>query len=160
MESVLSFKYQQGWLSNFELCVVHYCGVPYKSVEHAFVAAKTLDPVARQRVAQCQYPWQAKRLGRRLVLRPDWEDIKLDIMYQLVLEKFSAHPILRQKLLNTGDALLVEGNWRHDQFWGNCTCGKRRLCAVEGENHLGLILMAVRADLAGAQFGHPPIPRS
>jgi hypothetical protein len=119
-----------------------------------------LNEMARARIAAFQYPRQAKRAGRQLILRPDWEDAKLDIMYQLVLEKFSKDPVLRQRLLDTGDALLVEGNWWHDQFWGNCTCGKRPQCAGEGENHLGLILMAVRADLAGAQFGHPPIPRS
>ena len=80
-------------------------------------------------------PGQAKRAGNKLVLRPDWEQIKIIVMTDLCRIKFQ-DPHMRKLLLDTGDAELIEGNWWNDTFWG--------VCNGIGQNHLGKILMAIR----------------
>lgn len=87
-------------------------------------------------------PQEAKLAGRKVRLRPDWEQRKVHIMAWLVLLKFE-NPKLREKLLDTGTALLVEENTWHDNEWGNCTC--KRCMNITGQNKLGVILMTVRA---------------
>ena len=88
---------------------------------------------------------EAKRLGRHVQLRPDWENVKLPIMEEIVRAKFTQHPELAARLLATGDALLVEGT-----TWGD-TCWGIDLTTGEGENRLGQILMQIRAELRSAQ---------
>ena len=92
----------------------------------------------REVFAVCS-PAEAKRFGRRVRLRLDWEQVKLDIMRQLVADKFARSDELRRRLLATGDAELVEGNAWNDTFWG--------VCRGRGQNHLGRILMEVRDGL-------------
>jgi ribA/ribD-fused uncharacterized protein len=83
-------------------------------------------------------PGKAKRLGRKVTLRANWELIKIDVMLDLVRQKFQ-DPDLAWMLINTGDAELIEGNHWGDKFWG--------VCNGEGENHLGKILMQVRDEI-------------
>lgn len=82
---------------------------------------------------------QAKAAGKKVLLREDWDQIKVDVMTEVVRLKFQQNPELRTKLLSTGDALLVEGNWWKDTFWG--------VCNGIGNNHLGQILMKVRSEI-------------
>lgn len=82
-------------------------------------------------------PKKAKQRGRQVVLIPDWEDEKLEIMFDLVRMKFEDRE-LRERLLATGDEELIEGNWWGDTFWG--------VCKGEGKNALGKILMTVREE--------------
>ena len=105
---------------------------------------KTLDQEERKKIAAAATPGQSKRLGRHVELRPDWEAIKLDVMKEGLALKF-ADPKLREKLLATGDEILVEGNWWHDNTWGSCHCP---LCdKIPGKNLLGKALMELRSDL-------------
>jgi ribA/ribD-fused uncharacterized protein len=91
-------------------------------------------------------PRDAKRMGRDIApLRQDWDKIKREIMAGLVLAKFSEHDELREWLLGTGKKLIVENNWWHYQYWGNCFCV--RCTKSNGRNELGKILMDVRAEL-------------
>lgn len=144
---IISFSGEFRCLSNFWLCDVEYDRVLYSSVEHAFQAAKTLDPEEREDVRCASTPGRAKYLGRHSVtLRPGWDEMKVSIMEELVREKFERHPLLARRLLSTGDAELVEGNNWHDNFFGDCHCG-RSGCG-NGKNVLGRILMKVRAELA------------
>ena len=122
----------------------------YPSVEHAYQAAKFLDPELRKPFEN-EYlkPGDAKKKARILkrFIRPDWEDVNLGIMEDLVRQKFQA-PDLRLQLLNTGDEELVEGNYWHDNFWGECTCDR---CVDKPKtNHLGRILMKIRKELRDA----------
>lgn len=133
-----SFTGENRFLSNFWPSEVELDGMLFPTVEHAYVAAKTLDLEQRAEIATVATPGQVKRLGRKLVLRPDWEDVKLSIMEDLVRQKFQ-DPRLAKVLLATGDQELVEGNTWGDTFWG--------VCFNVGLNHLGLILMEVRDDL-------------
>jgi hypothetical protein len=97
-------------------------------------------PGERRRVREAKTPGKAKRFGKMLTIRPDWKNIRLSVMLNLVRQKFS-DPELGRKVLETGDALLVEGNDWGDRFWGV------DLKSFEGENHLGKILMKVREEL-------------
>jgi ribA/ribD-fused uncharacterized protein len=120
----------------------------YASVEHAYQAAKFLDPELRERFRyEGMTPGQAKRLGANLKSkrRKDWEHVSLEIMKDLLIQKFS-YSILKRKLMSTFSAKLIEGNTWHDNFYGNCVCGERPECEAPGENHLGRLLMEVRTS--------------
>lgn len=127
------------FLSNFYISPIFVQeNVVFASVEHGFQAMKTFDTEWIGKIMEATTPGKAKRLGQKAPLRPDWEDAKMDVMKNLVHLKFKQHLNLREKLLATGDAELVEGNYWHDCFWGvDDKTGK-------GENHLGKILMAER----------------
>lgn len=143
---VSSFTGQFAFLSNFAPVEIEYEGLTYRTVEHAFQAAKSLDRADREQIAASVRPARAKRLGRKVTLRTDWEDVKVSIMEDLVRAKFAAEPLYAQGLLDTGDDYLLEGNVWHDTFWGSCDCGR---CERPGANNLGIILMKVRDDLRG-----------
>lgn len=133
-----TFDGEHRFLSNFYPCTVEYAGEFYRTVEHAYQAAKTCDPNWRTVIRYANTPTQAKRLGRRVSLRQDWEGVKEDVMLTLLRRKF-ANPAMREKLLATGDEELVEGNWWGDTYWG--------VCKGKGENRLGILLMQVRGEL-------------
>lgn len=126
------------FLSNFYPAPVEMDGKIWPTVEHAYQACKTNDPVVRGRILMVAKPGTAKYLGQRVKLRQDWEDMKLDVMKILVTRKFKDQE-LAKKLLATKDIQLVEGNYWGDTFWG--------VYNGSGENHLGKILMEVRGKL-------------
>lgn len=139
------------YLSNFSPYSVVYRGVKWPTAEHAFQAAKAVDYHGMAPVfAAARSPEHAKRIGRTIRMRPDWNDVRVGVMLDIVRIKFTTHPGIAQRLLETGDARLVEGNDWHDQFWGDCVCGEFR-CSASGENRLGLVLEQVRAELAAAR---------
>ena len=129
------------FLSNFWLCDILVDGATYPSVEHAFQAAKAVDAKSSEMIRNAATPGRAKRLGKQVSRRPDWEDVKVGIMLELLRKKFS-DPHLAGLLLQTGDADLVEGNTWNDTFWG--------VCRGEGKNTLGCLLMQVRSEIKGA----------
>ncbi len=126
------------FLSNFHKCPVLFEGIEYSSTEAAYQATKTTDSGLRQVVADLAEPRYAKKMGRDLPLRSDWETIKLDIMYQVNLIKYQDKH-LRDLLLGTRSANLEETNYWGDRFWGTCK--------GIGENNLGKILMKIRSEL-------------
>jgi N-glycosidase YbiA len=131
------------FLSNFHPSPVVYNGVGYPTVEHAYQAAKTLDPFARLHIRDNLTAGQAKRYGRTVAMREDWEQIKLGVMYDLLLQKFN-HLSLAKELIDTGTQELIEGNHWGDTYWGTCN--------GVGENWLGKLLMQVRADIKEKYF--------
>lgn len=145
MEKVIDcFDGEYAFLSNFYEHPIDINGVTYKSTEHAFQAMKATNKADHDLIVNAQTPGQAKRLGKKIQLRSDWEDIKYIVMQDILRIKF-ASPELGQMLMATGDATLIEGNTWHDNLWGNCTCPR---CADKvGKNWLGNILMGVRQDL-------------
>ena len=137
MAPITEFKDEWRVLSDFFYCEVELDGVMYPTVEHAFVAAKTLLPEFREAIRTSGGPGDAKRMGRQLTLRADWEDVKVDVMRDLLRQKFSdGYP--RICLLATFDRELIEGNNWNDRFWG--------VCDGEGKNMLGKLLMEIRAE--------------
>ena len=138
---ISEFDKEWAFLSNFYWSEIEFEGITYPTNEHFFQAMKTLDVNERRAIANCRTPGQAKRMGRRIALRPDWEDIKESVMLEGLCLKF-ADEQLADWLLETGDEELVEGTTWHDNEWGNCSCPK---CAhIEGKNKLGRLLMQVR----------------
>lgn len=142
MPPITDFHGDHFFLSNFYPADIIYDGETYPTVEHAFQAAKTLDKQERLTLREAETPARAKRLGRRVTLRSDWEKIKFDLMLDLLRQKFS-HSDLRQKLTNTGDVELIEGNTWGDKVWGRMLVKGRWI----GQNYLGKLLMKVRAEL-------------
>ena len=142
-----SFTGEYRFLSNFFLTStpIVYNNINFPSVEHAYQAAKTLSVEQQVHIAATGSPSEAKSIGRTIPLRPDWEDIKVDVMYGLVKQKFTNSFRLNRMLRATGSIILVEGNTWHDNFWGVCKCSK--CCGRLGSNYLGEILMLVRSEL-------------
>ena len=143
---------EHGFLSNFHICDVEYNGIKYKHTEGAFQAQKTLDETKRKFISALT-PGQSKRAcGRKglnsfnIQLRPDWEEVKDQVMYEVVKAKFEQNPELKEQLLATGDAELIEGNTWHDNYWGNCSCDSCK--DINGRNQLGKTLMRVRMELS------------
>ena len=131
------------FLSNFYECPITCQGITYRSSENLYQAAKTKDTKARQKMAGIT-PGQAKRMGRKIDIRPDWEDIKIDVMRWIVKRKFAEHPELAAKLMAV-DCEIVEDNTWGDRFWGKVD--------GQGENWLGKILMEVRNELKAQAAG-------
>jgi N-glycosidase YbiA len=138
MNTIDKFSGEYRFLSNFWLAEVEMDGLTYPCVENAYQAAKNFDR-ERRKMFLSLTPGQAKNEGRKAIMRPDWEDVKILIMTQLVRDKFNRNKSLQERLLQTGDLELVEGNTWGDTFWG--------VCNGEGTNHLGKVLMKVRAEL-------------
>lgn len=137
---ISSFTGAYRFLSNFQPCGITLADGMYASVERAFQASKTDDPTARKQIREASCSAEAKRLGRRVTLRSDWEHVKVDVMLGLLRQKFGAEPF-RSLLLATGQTVLVEGNTWGDQYWGvNAQTGV-------GHNILGNLLMKVREEL-------------
>jgi ribA/ribD-fused uncharacterized protein len=136
---IAEFQGRYRFLSNFWPAEIEFEGLKYPTVEHAYQSAKSLDMNERRRIAALPTPADAKAAGRALQLRDDWERVKFDVMEQCVRQKFTRHADLRRQLLDTGAAILEEGNTWGDRVWG--------VYQGEGDNRLGKILMKVRDEL-------------
>ena len=178
MDIIKSFNNKYYFLSNFYEAPVEYNGVTYCNSEAAFQHAKCANLTSSEQIKfvaglgtrlknlvmvyadskdenvlttvfSKANPSVSKRLGRVVPIRSDWEDVKYTIMEEIVRNKFSQNEKLKQALLNTGDAALVEGNHWHDNTWGICTCDKcyGKVGSNGENNNFGAILMKVREDL-------------
>jgi ribA/ribD-fused uncharacterized protein len=138
MNKINSFRDEYYFLSNFYECSVTYNGLTYKNNEAAFQAQKCINPKDREKFCNLRAS-ESKKLGRRVVLRKDWEDIKIKVMTDIVKAKFKQNEDLQKKLLATEDAYLEEENTWGDRIWGTVN--------GVGANNLGRILMNVRKEL-------------
>lgn len=138
------FDGEFAFLSNFYPSPISDGNLIFPTVEHMFQAAKTVNIKEYEKIAAADTPGQAKRLGKKVVLREDWEEVKDDIMYQALWLKFSI-PEFREKLLATEKKELVEGNTWHDNIWGDCSC--ERCKYIKGQNRLGNMLMQIREEI-------------
>jgi ribA/ribD-fused uncharacterized protein len=139
--SIVSFSGNYRFLSNYYPVPPTPGGrLQFPTVEHAFQAAKTTSQPHQFAIINEPHPGRAKRIGRRVPLRPDWETITVNVMLSLLRWKFQGD-YLRSLLLATGDAELIEGNTWNDRFWGQCPVGV-------GENMLGKLLMQVRSEVS------------
>jgi ribA/ribD-fused uncharacterized protein len=136
--SGVAFSGDRFFLSNFFTHRFLFDGHWYATVEHAFQAAKCVDPAEAERVRQAPSPAAAKQIGRRVRLRADWNEARVDVMRAVLVAKF-LDPDLRARLVATGKAELVEENTWGDRFWGR----SRGI----GRNMLGQLLMELRDSL-------------
>ena len=137
------FKDEWGKFSNFYPVVIYYEQLNFPSVEHAYVAAKSLDFNFRKKVSELPSDKAniAKSMGRKIKLRSDWDIVKLALMQRFLMQKFTCGEF-KSLLLSTNDMIIEEGNYWHDNYWGICHCPK---CQDKvGLNHLGKLIMKVR----------------
>lgn len=143
MNAVAAIKEFQGsyrFLSNFWPSKIIFRGVEYPSVENVFQARKCMYTSDMDAFTTCS-AGQAKRLGRKITLRTDWQAVKVEIMWEAVQFKFTHNEKLGDKLIATAPATITEGNKWNDTFWGvDIDTGK-------GQNNLGIILMQIRDSL-------------
>lgn len=147
-ETIKEFRGKYDFLSNFFLSPFELKGkyaatsgvVRYPTVEHLYQASKTIDPEVHNFIAGAATAGKTKARGQSIVLRPDWDVIKVDVMEEALKAKFDQNESLKIRLIHTGTALLQEGNLWGDVFWGvSITTGK-------GLNLLGILLMKIRAE--------------
>ncbi len=147
--TISGFFGQYRFLSNFFPARVNWKGHEFPSVEVGYQAAKCKNESDMEKFLNISSP-AAKRIGKGVEIRPDWEHVKLKIMAYLVIQKFSFYPDLKAKLLSTGDKNLVEANNWGDRIWG-VSFKKNQQTGVwdsyGGANNLGKILCEVRALL-------------
>lgn len=139
-EVISSFTGKYEFLSNFYPCPIEYKGIVFPTTEHAYQAMKSLDQSEWYRIRNLRTPGKAKREGRKIKMRSDWDLVKDSFMYHICKVKFSI-PEMRAKLLATGNAMLIEGNNWGDTYWG--------VCNGKGQNKLGRTLMRIRTELNG-----------
>jgi len=145
------FRGKYFFLSNFAECKgLIYDGLVWQTVEHAYQAMKCKHEKEKREIRRCVTPAMAKKRGRYVIMREDFNANKLRIMTELVRLKFTSksvinHKALKRDLLMTGENLLIGGNYWHDNYWGACLCSK---CINKKKyNYLGKILMKVRKEL-------------
>ena len=138
-DPILGFHGDHKFMSNFEPAHVRLGDYEwYPTTEHAYQAAKTMDWDERRAIKFAKTPGIAKRLGQKVTKRADWEQVKEQVMRDLLIQKFKL-PHYRDQLLATGDAYLEETNTWNDVYWG--------VCKGQGKNRLGYILMEIREAL-------------
>lgn len=140
VNEINSFRGKCYFLSNFYEAKVTHDGITYLNNEAAFQACKLKNPSERISFSNLD-PSSAKKRGRSVRIRGDWENVKETIMYEVCLAKFTQNEDLKRKLIETGDSILIEGNTWYDTYWG--------VCNGKGKNALGKILMRIRSELRG-----------
>jgi ribA/ribD-fused uncharacterized protein len=138
---IKTFDGENAFLSNFAHAEMVWDNIVWPTSEHAYQAAKSLDRDVRLTFSRMKSPGVAKRAGKHVLLRPDWESVKVDLMKEIVRAKFEQNPDLKQRLIATAGQHLEEGNWWNDKFWGVCPAG-----SSNGKNMLGKILMELRDE--------------
>lgn len=140
MKKINKFVGEYNFLCNFYPSPFDIGGRVFPTVEHGFQAFKATNTTHFEVIAEADSPGKAKSLGNQVVLRSDWEDMKVSIMRLCLVKKFTHNPELHKKLLETRDAYLEEGNNHGDTIWGTVN--------GEGQNLLGELLMEVRSLLS------------
>jgi ribA/ribD-fused uncharacterized protein len=134
---IMEFKEEFAWLSNFWEVTVDWDGLTYNSSEAVYQAAKCKNSEQRKEFVGIS-ALESKKLGKSIELREDWESVKVEVMTDILKCKFDQNPDLKEKLIQTGDADLIEGNWWGDVFWGRCN--------GMGMNWLGYLLKKLREE--------------
>lgn len=129
------FRNEYWYLSNMYPCEIRVNGLTFTCAEACFQSFKTTNLNERKKF-QGLNGFEAKKLGKKLKLRSDWNDIRIEVMARVVNAKFKQNPELKHKLLNTGNLTIIENNTWNDTFWGKCN--------NKGLNNLGKIIMRLR----------------
>jgi ribA/ribD-fused uncharacterized protein len=126
------------WLSNYHVSPVVYEGIEYGSSEAAYQSAKCDDSYVKSQFQKLS-PLESKQYSKKIPLKRGWDNIKKDVMYKVLVSKFTLSPELGQMLIDTGEKYLEETNYWGDTFWG--------VCEGKGKNTLGQLLMQIRKEL-------------
>lgn len=146
-EEIKEFRYNYYFLSNFSYDSLIYKNIKFKNSEQAYQWEKAETDNDKLLILNCKTAKEAKQIGHQIKCNiVEWDTNKINVMKNILLAKFSQEN-LKQKLINTGKAKLIEGNYWHDQYWGSCYCYKCK--NKEGCNHLGQLLMDIRDIING-----------
>ena len=158
---IVLFRGEYFFLSNFYVRPIVYEGITFHSSEQAFMWSKTLIPAEQTAILACPTPTKVKQFASdpvNVTLREGWEEYWRTVsMYRVLSCKYGQHPDLADQLMATDSANLIEGNWWHDNFWGDCLgrkdgagnwlgCEKEK-CKIPGNNYLGMMSMQIRFNL-------------
>lgn len=141
--SICSFRGTYNNLSNFSPAHIMLDGITYPHVENAFQAMKCADISLRGDFVKLS-PGQAKRYGRQVTMRTDWNEVKDDVMLSALEQKFDLRGQNGMLLKSTGFSTLIEGNTWHDNYWGRCSCRSCQPFVRGDSNHLGMLLSRIR----------------
>lgn len=144
-DSIGPFRGEWYFLSNFSPAIIACGETEYRTVEHAYQAARCAHAHDREVIRAARSPGEAKRLGRAAEPVKNWAAFRDQVMLELLREKFRS-PDMRYRLLSTGRRHLIELNEWGDTYWG--------VSGGVGENRLGKLLAQVREELAEAQEQH------
>jgi ribA/ribD-fused uncharacterized protein len=139
--AITTFRGEYRWLSNFFMRTITVGNMQWASSEHCYQAAKSKRPEDWEAIQNCASPGKAKSAGRHVLIRPDWNQIKLEVMEEILRAKFDQHADLMEKLQSTKGQQLIEGNNWGDTYWG--------VCNGRGNNNLGKLLMKIRDHYYG-----------
>jgi ribA/ribD-fused uncharacterized protein len=139
MNAINEFTGENAFLSNFFPCKITHKELEFQCSEALYMAHKSGNNEDFAKFAPLNGK-ESKKLGKTVNLQPNWENIKMSVMKEVLMAKFTQNQDLKEKLLATGNLTLIEGNWWGDKFWG--------VCRGEGENQLGKLLMEVRKELS------------
>ena len=149
-DDITEFQGEYRWLSNFSPCSIYMDGEEYRSVEHAYMAAKSDSKEWRDFCINTESPGFIKKESKKLSVKHNWDVIKLEVMSKCLTQKFNQEPY-RSKLIETGDRHIQEGNRWGDTFWGvDLKTGK-------GSNMLGTLIMNIRSELIKQSKNVKPI---
>lgn len=138
---ISGFQNTYRFLSNFYPVKIEYKGIVYDNAESAYQAQKCKHTKDKQKFIGITGA-KAKMLGKQIEIINGWDSVKHQIMFEIVLQKFLQNHGIAERLMKTGNEMLIETNYWHDNFWGNCECENCR--ELRGDNNLGFILMHVR----------------
>lgn len=127
--------------SNFSSFAIEWKGKLWMTSEHAYHSEKFYDEKLKEQIKNTRSAHDAFKFSHahKDKYRPDWDQVKLDIMKEILQAKVSQHPYVKKKLLESGKRTLVENSWR-DGFWG---WGPNK----DGTNHLGRLWMEIREEI-------------
>lgn len=129
-----------GFLSNFARYPIEIDGRVWPTSEHYFQAQKFIDAAQQEQIRRAESAMDAARLGRTLQgIRPDWDAARDEAMLRALRAKFTQHAALRDQLVATGTARLIE-HTTNDRYWADAGDGS-------GQNKLGELLERVRGEL-------------
>ena len=148
-------QFIDNWFSNFEPFdgePFTEDGITYPTPEHYYQAMKVSrdEPgfrEQRQAIADARTPGESKYLGKRIKVRPDWEQIKLQVMERVLRYKFRPGTSWHKQLMATNDKIVEVNNW-HDNIWGACICDSCK--DLHHRNSLGILLMKLREEFRNA----------
>ena len=146
-EIIKEFQKEYRFLSNFYPAKITVDNLEYSTTEHYNQTMKFTDPKIQEEIRTASTPKHAKELAQKYKseIREDWHDINFEIMEKALRLKFNI-PELQERLIGTKHIRLQEGNYWNDTFWGV------DLKTGQGENHLGKLLMKIRAELSKKRF--------
>jgi len=140
-----TFRGKYNWLSNFYQCDIIYEGKHWKSSEHIYQAMKCVHEEDKEKIRKCSLR-EIKSEVLKYEQVDNWHDsLKDEIMEMALYLKFSQNPYLVKKLIDTGEDEIIEGNYWHDNYWGDCQCDNCH--SILGLNKLGIMLMNIRKEI-------------